>query len=175
MEYILVDGYNVINSWQELFSVGEESLVDLRDKLIDLLADFQGYKDCELILVFDGHHVRGNSGEEQQIGRMRIVYTKENYSADNYIERFVHLYAKQDCTIRVVTGDSLEQKIVLFGGGLRISPKEFWVEINSIKTDTKEIVKNQLGRERRKSINSILSNADENTIDTLEKIRRSDV
>ena len=175
MEYILVDGYNVINSWRELFREESDILEDLRDKLINLLADFQGYKDCELILVFDGHHVQGNAGTEQQIGRMRIIYTKENYSADNYIERFVYLYAKQDCVIRVVTGDYLEQRIVLNGGGLRISPKEFWQEINSIKTDTKEIMKTKRGKERRNSINSILSNADEKTIDTLEKLRMADI
>ena len=173
MEYILVDGYNIINSWADIFQIDDEPLEDMRDQLIGMLADYQGYKGCEMILVFDAHHVKGNPGTELQYGRLKVIYTKENYSADSYIERFVHLNAKDDI-VRVVTGDYLEQRLVLYGGGLRISPKEFLNDIRNTKLESKEYIMNRNGNVRKKNFNNIFSNVDEKTLEILEELRMAD-
>ena len=52
-QYLLVDGYNIIFSWKELNDLSKENLEAARTKLMDILCNYQGFKGCELILVFD--------------------------------------------------------------------------------------------------------------------------
>ncbi|MDR3119981.1 MAG: NYN domain-containing protein [Clostridiales bacterium] len=173
MEYVLVDGYNVIYSWPDVFKPGEEPLEDMRDRLIAILADYQGYKGCEVVLVFDAHFVKNNAGSELNYGRLKVVFTKEHYSADNYIERFVYLNAGENA-VKVVTGDSLEQSLVLFGGGLRVTPDEFLKELRAEKKNSQEYVRHRQGIAGRRGINSVLSSLDSDVRDILEKIRMAD-
>ncbi len=86
-EYLLVDGYNIIFSWNSLKKIADKSLEDARDKLIDIMGDYQGYKNVNLILVFDAYLVKGGTGSIYKYNNIFVVYTKEAETADNYIEK----------------------------------------------------------------------------------------
>ncbi|MDE5996461.1 MAG: NYN domain-containing protein, partial [Eubacterium sp.] len=126
-EYLLVDGYNVIYSWNNLKDITTEDLDAARNTLINILCNYQGYKKCEVILVFDAYKVRGNR-EVEKVNNINIVYTKEAETADLYIEKVSHELAKKH-KVRVVTSDALEQLIILGNGALRVSSREFLAEI----------------------------------------------
>lgn len=120
---LLVDGYNVIFSWDELKERAADNLGAARDALIDLMVSYQGYKGYTLILVFDAYQVPGNPGEVREYHNIYIVYTKEAQTADAYIEKATKHLAK-DYQVIVATSDSLEQKIVIGHGAARISSRE---------------------------------------------------
>lgn len=96
MEYLVVDAYNVINAWNDVFDMRKEKLEDCRLKLLDILSDYQGYKKANIIVVFDAHMVSGSQEKEEIYDNITVVYTKENETADNYIERFVYKNANKN-------------------------------------------------------------------------------
>ncbi|MDE6722686.1 MAG: TetM/TetW/TetO/TetS family tetracycline resistance ribosomal protection protein, partial [Eubacterium sp.] len=133
-EYLLVDGYNVIYSWNNLKDITTEDLDAARNTLINILCNYQGYKKCEVILVFDAYKVKGNNREVEKVNNINIVYTKEAETADLYIEKVSHELAKKH-RVRVVTSDALEQLIILGNGALRVSSREFLEEIKQAEED----------------------------------------
>ena len=119
-EYLLVDGYNIIFAWDNLRDLSETDLAAARGKLADILCDYQGYRKCTLILVFDAYKVEGNPGEVARYHNIHIVYTREAETADQYIEKTVRrISRKHDVT--VATSDALEQVIILGQGARRMS------------------------------------------------------
>lgn len=138
-KYLLVDGYNVIFSWNNLKDITTEDLDAARNTLINILCNYQGYKKCEVILVFDAYRVQGNNREVEKINNINIVYTKEAETADLYIEKVSHELAKKH-RVRVVTSDALEQLIILGNGALRVSSREFLAEIEQAEEDIREII-----------------------------------
>ena len=88
-EYLLVDGYNIIFAWEELKELSEKNIEGARSKLMDILCNYQGYKKCTVILVFDAYKVEGNLGEVMKYHNIYVVYTKEAETADQYIEKTV--------------------------------------------------------------------------------------
>lgn len=138
-EYLLVDGYNVIFSWDSLKELAKDNIDGARNTLINILCNYQGYKKCEVILVFDAYKVKGNAREVEKINNINIVYTKEAETADMYIEKVSHKLAKNN-KVRVVTSDALEQLIILEGGALRVSSKEFFFEIQKAEEDIRNII-----------------------------------
>ncbi|MCH5197385.1 MAG: TetM/TetW/TetO/TetS family tetracycline resistance ribosomal protection protein [Oscillospiraceae bacterium] len=138
-EYLLVDGYNVIYSWNSLKKVSEGSMADARDRLINILCNFQGYKKCEVILVFDAYKVKGENREVEAVGGISVVYTKEAETADTYIEKTSHELAK-DHRVRVVTSDGMEQIIILGNGALRVSSDAFLEEVNAAQEEIRKII-----------------------------------
>lgn len=167
MEYLLVDGYNIINAWSDIFDInGGESLEDCRDKLASMLSNYQGVRKNNIILVFDAHLKKGSQEKEYLFDNIKIVYTKEGETADNYIERFVHQLGNLH-TVRVATSDYLEQTIVLNGGGIRMSSRELREEIERVNSDIKTV----LFPNRVKS-NAIGTNIDPVLLEKLEEIRR---
>ena len=133
-EYLLVDGYNVIFSWDELKKLSETNIDASRNMLINILCNYQGYKKCELILVFDAYKVSGGRESVERAGNISIVYTKEAETADMYIEKVTHTLAK-DHRVRVVTSDRLEQLIILGNGALRISSRSFQQEVKEAEEE----------------------------------------
>ena len=119
-EYLLVDGYNIIFSWEELRELSEKDIGAARGKLADILSNYQGYRKCTLILVYDAYKVEGNPGEVMKYHNIYIVYTKEAETADQYIEKTVRRIAK-DAAVTVATSDGLEQVIILGQGANRMS------------------------------------------------------
>ncbi|MEG0367496.1 MAG: NYN domain-containing protein, partial [Coprobacillus sp.] len=131
---LLVDGYNVIHSWDELSELARENLDVARSRLIDILSDYQGYKQCLLILVFDAYKVKDNIGTSTQEHNIYVVYTKEAQTADMYIERATHKLSS-DYQVVVATSDALEQMIVLGNGGRRMSSRELLLDIEYLKKE----------------------------------------
>ncbi|MCI2047960.1 MAG: TetM/TetW/TetO/TetS family tetracycline resistance ribosomal protection protein [Faecalibacterium sp.] len=131
-EYLLVDGYNVLNAWDDLAHLAQENLEAARSRLADILCNYQGYCKCEVILVFDAYRVKGGLGEMLRYHNIRIVYTKEAETADSYIERATHEIGKQH-RVRVVTSDGAVQFIILGNGALRVSARAFRQEVDSVE------------------------------------------
>ena len=144
-ECLLVDGYNVIYAWEELKKIAVDNLDAARSRLIEILSNYQGYKNCELIIVFDAYKVKGNLGTVQKYGNISIVYTKEAQTADMYIERVTSSLAKQYRVI-VATSDALEQLIVISQGARRMSSRELKLEVEHITKTKLEEFKNKQPR-----------------------------
>lgn len=138
-EYLLVDGYNVIFAWDSLKKLSKDNIEGARNMLINILCNYQGYKKCEVILVFDAYKVKGSSREVEKVNNINIVYTKEAETADMYIEKVSHKLAKNN-KVRVVTSDALEQLIILGNGALRVSSREFLYEIQQAEEDIRNII-----------------------------------
>lgn len=138
-EYVLVDGYNVIYAWNELNRLSKESLDAARNRLVNILCNYRGYRKCELILVFDAYKVKGNVREIEQVGGINIVYTKEAETADMYIEKVTRSLTKKH-RVRVVTSDGMEQLIILGGGALRVSSAAFLSEVRQTEKEIEETI-----------------------------------
>ena len=138
-EYVLVDGYNVIFSWEELKKLARDNLDLARNQLTNRLINYRGYKQCELILVFDAYKVKGNTREVERTGDISIVYTKEAETADMYIEKVTHELGKRH-RVRVVTSDNLEQLIILGNGALRIPADAFLQEVEETEKNIRELI-----------------------------------
>jgi predicted RNA-binding protein with PIN domain len=138
-EYLLVDGYNVIFSWDKLRELSVNNIEGARNALINILSNYQGYKKCEVIIVFDAYKIKGNNREVEKVNNVNIVYTKEAETADMYIEKVSHELAKNN-RVRVVTSDALEQLIILGNGALRVSSREFLYEVQQVEEDIRNII-----------------------------------
>ncbi|MGN0600756.1 MAG: NYN domain-containing protein [Oscillospiraceae bacterium] len=138
-EYLLVDGYNIIFAWDELNKAAEESLDLARSLLINMLCNYQGFRQCNVILVFDAYKVKGSVGEVEKVNNITVVYTKEAETADTYIEKATHDLSKEN-RVRVATSDNLEQTIILGNGAYRISAAEFYDEIKRTEKAIKEFI-----------------------------------
>lgn len=131
-EYLFVDGYNIINSWDDLKELSEIDLDTARNQLVDIMAEYQSYTETKVIVVFDAHMVKKNSGKREYVKGVEVVYTKENETADHYIEKTLDDIGRSK-TVRVATSDWMEQQVVLGRGGTRVSARELEAEILSKK------------------------------------------
>jgi len=136
-EYLLVDGYNIIFAWDELRQLGEIRIEAARDKLMDILCNYQGYKGCTVILVFDAYKVEGHQREVIQHHNIYVVYTKEAETADQYIEKTVREIGRKH-QVTVATSDALEQMIIMGQGALRMSARGLREEIEVALKEMRE-------------------------------------
>ncbi len=139
-EHIIVDGYNVIFAWDELKALAAKGLDLARDKLLDMLANYQGYTKCELAVVFDAYRVPGGAGSRSEHGSVHVAYTREGETADMYIERLADEIGKNE-TVRVVTSDRLVQLGAFRAGVLRTSSGEFRAEVDWVLEQIAQAVK----------------------------------
>ena len=138
-EYLLVDGYNVIFSWDELRELSKVTIDGARDKLINILCNYQGFKKCQVIVVFDAYKVKNNCGEVEKVNNIDVVYTKEAETADMYIEKVTQKIARNN-KVKVVTSDAVEQLIILGNGALRVSSREFLSEVKEAEETIRQII-----------------------------------
>ena len=138
-EYLLVDGYNIIFAWDELKSIAAESLDAARKALCDILCNYQGYRKCVVIAVFDAYKVRGGQGSVEKYHNIYVVYTKEAETADAYIERATYEIGKQH-RVKVATSDGPEQLIILGHGALRISASGFREEVEQVRGQISDLL-----------------------------------
>ena len=134
---IIVDGYNIIFAWEQLAELAKHDLDAARRKLCDMLSSYAGYKKCRLVLVFDGYRVKGNPGEKQTFHNIQVVYTKENQSADAYIEALVDQIGR-NYAVRVASSDALVQLGSLRSGVLRMSATELLLEVENAAKEMKQ-------------------------------------
>ncbi len=127
-QYLIVDGYNIIFATDELAAMAREDLDAARRALMDRLSSYAGFRKCRVVLVFDGYKVKGNPGEKSQFHNIQVVYTKENETADAYIEALVSQIGT-NYNIRVATSDALVQLSSLRSGVLRMSARELQEEL----------------------------------------------
>jgi len=139
-EYVLVDGYNIIFAWDELRELAQGSLDAARVRLIDILRNYQGFKQSPVIVVFDAYKVKGNPGSIEHFGGLSVVYTKEAETADMYIEKATYDLGKKH-RVRVATSDGLEQIIILGHGCLRVPAAAFEEEVREVESAIREFLK----------------------------------
>lgn len=139
-DYLLVDGYNIIFSWDELNEISKDDLSAARSSLIRILSNFQGMKKCKIILVFDAYNVSGNGSIEKD-GNIDIVYTKEAETADMYIEKLSYDLSRKH-RVRVATSDAIEQMIIIGHGAERLSSNDLKWEIEQTQSEIEKIIKN---------------------------------
>ena len=138
-EFVLVDGYNIIFAWDELKEIGRDSLDAARHVLMNLLCNYQGYRGCNLILVFDAYKVPQNLGTVEKYHNIFIVYTQEAETADSYIERVTYELRGRK-KVRVATSDNLEQLIILGHGAVRVSAKSFHDEVMQTQQEIERVI-----------------------------------
>ena len=137
-EYLLVDGYNIIFAWEDLKELAKDNIEAARNKLMDVLCDYQGYRRMTLILVFDAYKVPGNPGEVQKYHNIHVVYTREAETADQYIEKAVHDMAREH-QVTVATSDGMEQIIIMGQGARRISARDLLTEIHEARKELRAL------------------------------------
>ena len=167
-EYLLVDGYNIIFAWQELNELAQHNIDSARDKLMDIMCNYQGAKKVNLILVFDAYKVSGGQGEVFDYHNIHVVYTKEAETADQYIEKVTHELSRK-YQVTVATSDRLEQMIIWGAGARRISAPGFYKEV----MNTIQEVRENIEREKPKNKNYLKDNLSRETYEELEKIKQN--
>lgn len=154
-EYLLVDGYNVIFDWDDLKEVAKDSLDTARKLLMNLLSNYQGYRDCVVILVFDAYRVPGNPGSVERYHNLFVVYTKEAETADAYIEKTTYEIGKR-ARVRVATSDSAEQLIILGHGALRVSARLFRQELQAVNQEINAVLEENARRDKSQSMKAAM-------------------
>ena len=127
-EYLLIDGYNIVFAWEDLRELATKDIMAARDKLIDMIVDFAGFRKEHVILVFDAYKVRGGRGEVIHVGGIDVIYTKEAETADLYIEKAAHELSKR-YKVTVATSDAVEQVIIYGAGAYRMSAQNLLEEL----------------------------------------------
>ncbi len=165
-EYLLVDGYNVIFAWDELNDLAKTDVSAARGALMDILCNYQGYRKCTTIVVFDAYKVPGSIGEVFKYHNINVVYTKEAELADYYIEKLAHEIGRKR-NVTVVTSDGLEQLIITGQGCSLISSREFRKEVERVNG----LIRRETEKHKVKDKNYLLSYADEELQEYLEELR----
>ena len=166
---LLIDGYNIINAWEELAQSASENLEDARHMLNNMISEYAHYNDIETYIVYDAYKVKGLASRIEKTRNLTIVFTKENQTADNYIEKFIHDYKyKRHAIIRVATNDMVEQNMVLGKGAARLTARELLLEVRQSRQNIRTVLKEN--SEKKYTIEQSL---DRDTYEKLERLRRS--
>lgn len=159
---ILVDGYNVMNAWPELKEMifgedvnGKQADVrasaatakkrvprdygPAREQLVSRLMEYQGFTGYRVILVFDAYKVEGGLGSSTRDGGLEVVYTRENETADAYIQQASEKLARQ-YDLWVVSSDTLVQQASFGHGALRMSSMRFLQEVQKTESQINSAV-----------------------------------
>lgn len=150
-EFLIVDGYNIIFAWEELKELAQVNIESAKGKLMDILSNYQGFKKCKVILVFDAYKVKDYKGESQAYHNISVVYTKTAETADAYIEKVAHKMSKEFDVI-VATSDVVEQLIIMSAGARKLSAKQLWEEV---KHSNNELQTEYLDEQKAESIQTI--------------------
>ncbi len=165
-EYLFIDGYNIINQWSYYRDISR-NIANSRNKLIELLVEYQAYLGIKIIVVFDAHLVKGSVEKKETVTGVEVIYTKEHETADSYIEKQLDKLGRYE-SVQVATSDAAIQQIVISRGGTRISAHEMIMMIE----DTKKDIRIKTDKPRQKGTN-IYQVIDQETLMKLEKFRRN--
>ncbi|MCG7343319.1 NYN domain-containing protein [Sporosarcina sp. ACRSL] len=138
-DILLVDGYNIIGAWPELRELKQRSLAEARDRLIERMAEYKAHTGWRVIVLFDAHLARGIEKKDWK-HNVEVVFTRENETADERIEKMVSELSGRRVQIHVATSDLTEQWVIFAQGALRKSARELEIEMNEIdKLITKKV------------------------------------
>ena len=165
-EYLLVDVYNVIFAWEDLKELAKVNIEGARNKLMDVLCNYQGFRKCNLILVFDAYKVQGQELGVQKYHNIYVVYTKEAETADQYIEKVVHEIGRK-YHVTVATSDNVEQVVTLGQGGKLLSARELRTEVEEVQRQIREEYLNR----PQKGKNYLFDYLDEEISGQMEEVR----
>ncbi|MFL0196191.1 NYN domain-containing protein [Clostridium sp. WILCCON 0269] len=169
MRIIFVDGYNVINSWPELNDIKNYSFEAARQQLIESLSNYAAYKGYNVCIVFDAHMVAGSLEKKEKVSEnVMTVFTKENETADSFIEKTVNKIGRRS-EVFVVTSDSLEQQITFQRGAARMSSIEFYHEVKNVELKIKSKIQKKYSEKKHTLEDRIAKDM----LEKLEKIRKS--
>ena len=164
---LLVDGYNVLGAW-DVPKKEHLSIEEARERLVHLVADYAGYSGQEIILVFDGHYTDRLTRSETNRHGVTVVFTRHGESADNYIEAVCDAAPKWR-RVRVATSDATEQTVTMGRGAVRISSREFLLELSHVRTDGRTQF-----REERKTRSDILSRLSPEQRELFDRLRKGE-
>lgn len=153
-EYLVVDGYNIIFAWEELNSLAKTSMDAARTALIEILSNYQGYRRCKVIIVFDAYKIKGGERRQEKHGSVDVVFTKEGETADTYIERLTY-EMNGKYRVRVATSDRQEQIIALGNGAFRLSASELKGEIERTNLEISSFLKEYARKNQIRHRNNI--------------------
>jgi uncharacterized protein len=131
MDILLVDGYNIIGAWAELRALKDKDLPAARDRLVEIMADYQAFTGYRVIIVFDAHFVQGTEKKYRNY-KVEIIFTKENETADERIEKLAIELNNRRTQVHVATSDFTEQWSIFGQGALRKSARELFIEVQGI-------------------------------------------
>ena len=140
MDILLVDGYNIIGAWKELRALKAEKLVDARDRLIEMMAEYQAFSGWRVIVVFDAHMVPGIEKKKKQ-HQVEVIFTRKNETADERIEKLTTTLVSRRDQVHVATSDFTEQWVVFAQGALRKSARELELEMEHVQSNISKKVK----------------------------------
>lgn len=168
MKILLVDGYNIIGDWAELKRLRDKDMAAARDILIERMAEYQAYTGTRVIIVFDAHEAPGKESKSKKY-KVEVIYTKENETADERIERLIKKLKNVRTQVYVATSDYTEQRTIFAQGALRISARELKVEIQDMEKEIEVRLKEQ---EKRQPQSKII--LDQEILERFEKMRRGE-
>src|SRR5690625_1074674 len=169
MDVLLVDGYNMIGAWEELKDLKEKDIGQARDRLIEMMAEYQAFSGERVIIVFDAYEVKGTMKKTKAF-KVEVIYTKEKETADERIEKLVKKLKNVETQVYVATSDYAEQRTIFGQGALRIPARELLIEVRNVEKKIKESIKARRNEPVRSKI--VL---DEQILDQFEKWRRGDM
>lgn len=166
MNVLVVDGYNIIGAWDELKRLKLKDIGQARDRLVELLADYKAYTGMRVIVVFDAYYVKGIESKLNDY-EVEIIYTKENETADECIERIVKELKNVINQVYVATSDYAEQRTIFGRGALRKSARELYIELNDIDREIEQQI------EQHKNVQpQVKIPLDKDILEKFEKWRR---
>lgn len=152
MDILLVDGYNIIGAWKELRALKSDKLIDARDRLIEMMAEYKAYTGWRVIVVFDAHLVPGIEKKKKQYD-VEVIFTGKNETADERIEKLTNQLKTRRDQIHVATSDMTEQWVIFAHGALRISARELEIEMELVQANITKQIKSIQGTRPYSKIN----------------------
>ena len=166
MVVLIVDGYNIIGAWDELKNLRDTDLEQARNLLVEKMAEYKAYRGIRVIVVFDAYYVPGKQSKLKDYN-VEIIYTKENETADECIERLVKEVKNIKTQVYVATSDYTEQRTIFAQGALRKSARELWIEMQNIENE----IEDELKSHKKKQISTKIP-IDKDILEVFEKWRR---
>lgn len=130
----MVDGYNIIGAWDELKKMKDVDMAQARDRLVELMAEYQAYSGDRVIVVFDAYDVYGMESRLEK-HNVEVIFTKEKETADECIERLIKSLKNVKNQVYVATSDYIEQHTIFSQGALRKSARELLIEVQNINRE----------------------------------------
>ena len=160
---LIVDGYNIIGSWESLKKLKEKDFGSARDQLISILTPFYPWCWERIIIVFDGKNFAWDDHDG-----VEVVFTEASESADTLIERLAAGLAGYS-RVEVATSDFAELRAAsALGATVHSAPA---LE-ERLKVEREAFSERLARKNKGKSLilNDLLQ---QSVIDSLEKLRRT--